>query len=74
MRVVAFNGSARKDGNTSILIRHVFSELEKEGIETELVELAGKTIHGCLACYKCSARKDRRCSQKNDFGNILPIT
>jgi multimeric flavodoxin WrbA len=69
MRVVAFNGSARKDGNTSILIRHVFSELEKEGIETELVELAGKTIHGCLACYKCSAHKDRRCSQKNDFGN-----
>ena len=30
MRVVAFNGSARKDGNTAILIRHVFQELEKE--------------------------------------------
>lgn len=42
MKVVAFNGSARKQGNTAILIKHVFGELEKEGIETELVELAGE--------------------------------
>jgi len=69
MKVVAFNGSARRDGNTAILLRHVFRELEKEGIETELVQLSGQTIHGCLACRECSARKDRRCAQKNDFGN-----
>jgi multimeric flavodoxin WrbA len=37
MKVVAFNGSARKDGNTAILIKHVFQELEKEGIETEII-------------------------------------
>ena len=42
MKVVAFNGSARKDGNTAILVRYVLSELEKEGIETEFVQLAGK--------------------------------
>jgi multimeric flavodoxin WrbA len=69
MKVVGFNGSARLDGNTAILIRNVFTELEKEGIETELVQLSGKTIHGCLACRECSRNKDRRCSQKNDFGN-----
>ncbi len=69
MKVVAFNGSARKDGNTAILIRRVLAELEKEGIETELVQLSGKKIHGCLACRACVARKDRRCAQKNDFGN-----
>jgi len=57
------------DGNTAILIRNVFTELEKEGIETELVQLSGKTIHGCLACRECSKNKDRRCGQKNDFGN-----
>ncbi len=68
-KVVAFNGSARKGGNTAILLRYALNELEKEGIKTELVELAGKTIHGCLSCRKCSTRKDRRCSQKNDFGN-----
>lgn len=69
MKVLAINGSARKDGNTAILIRHVFSELEKEGIETELIQLSGKKIHGCLACRSCFARKDGRCAQKNDMGN-----
>lgn len=69
-KVVAFNGSARKGGNTAILLRYTLAELEKEGIETELVELAGKTIHGCLSCRECSSRKDRRCSQKNDIGNM----
>ena len=44
MKVTAFNGSARKDGNTGILINYVFKELEKAGIETELFNLAGKTI------------------------------
>jgi len=70
MRVVAFNGSARKGGNTAILLRHVLGELEKEGIETELVEMSGAVVHGCLACRKCSTRKDRRCSQKDDMGNV----
>ena len=70
MKVVAFNGSARRGGNTAILLGHVLGELAKEGIETELVELAGAEIHGCLACRKCSTRKDRRCSQTDDMGNV----
>jgi multimeric flavodoxin WrbA len=70
MKVVAFNGSARKGGNTAILLGHVLGELAGEGIETELVELGGAKIHGCLACRKCSTRKDRRCSQTDDMGNV----
>ena len=69
MKVVAFNGSARKDGNTAILIRHVFRELEAEGIETELIQLAGSRIHGCIACMKCFENKDQRCSVKDDNVN-----
>ncbi|MBI5099148.1 MAG: flavodoxin family protein [Nitrospirae bacterium] len=69
MKVTAFNGSARKDGNTSILINYVFRELEKAGIETELFNLAGKTIRGCKACYKCFENKDKQCSVKNDVVN-----
>ena len=69
MKVVAFNGSARKDGNTTILVEMVFAELEKKGIETELVQLAGKHPHGCIACYKCFANKDRRCAVKTDCIN-----
>lgn len=69
MRVGAFNGSARRGGNTAILLNHVLRELRTEGIETELVELAGADIHGCRACRQCSVRKDRRCSQANDIFN-----
>lgn len=69
MKVVAFNGSARKDGNTALLINHAFAELQQQGIETELVQLAGRPIHGCIACYKCFANKDRRCAVTNDIAN-----
>jgi multimeric flavodoxin WrbA len=69
MKVVAINGSARKQGNTAILIKHVFGELEKEGIETELVELAGSKIQGCTACFKCFDKKDGHCAVKNDIVN-----
>jgi multimeric flavodoxin WrbA len=70
-KVVALNGSARKDGNTSILLRYVLKELENEGIETELIELSGAKIHGCLSCRECSKKKDHRCSQTGDIGNAL---
>lgn len=69
MKVVAFNASARKDGNTAILLNLVLDELKGEGIETEMVQLAGQTLSGCIACYKCAKTKDRRCSIDNDRGN-----
>jgi multimeric flavodoxin WrbA len=69
MKVVAFNGSARKDGNTAILIRKVFAELEKEGITTELVQLAEKSIHGCRACYKCFSAQNKCCVFTDDAAN-----
>jgi len=69
MKVVAFNGSARKDGNTAILVNAVFKELKKAKIETELVQLAGKKISGCIACGKCFENKDKRCVVANDVLN-----
>jgi multimeric flavodoxin WrbA len=70
VKVVAFNGSARKKGNTEVLIRRVFEEFEKEGIETELVQLSGKTLRGCIACMKCFEDKDRRCAINDDDMNF----
>jgi multimeric flavodoxin WrbA len=69
MKVVAFNGSSRSDGNTAILIRHVFAELEAEGIETELVQLAGEEIPGCVDCGICLRTKDGHCGQYDDVVN-----
>ena len=70
MKVVAINGSARKDGNTAILIRRVFSVLESEGIETELIQLAGEEIHGCMACGTCRKIRNKQCKIVNDNVNI----
>jgi len=69
MKVVAFNGSARRDGNTAILARSVLEVLENEGIETEMVQLAGEKIRGCTACRGCVANKDRRCTIDDDVVN-----
>lgn len=52
-----------------MLVNYVFDELQKEGIETELVQLAGKHPHGCIACYQCFEKKNRRCAVKNDCMN-----
>ncbi|MFH1784226.1 MAG: flavodoxin family protein [bacterium] len=69
MKVIAFNGSPRKDGNTTLLIKRVFSALEKEGISCELFEFSGKSIHGCLACMKCKKNKDKKCAVDDDIAN-----
>jgi len=71
IKVLAINGSARKGGNTSILLRYVLKELETEGIATELVELSGTQLHGCLSCRKCASRRDGMCAQAGDLGNAL---
>jgi len=71
MKVVAFNGSPRKEGNTFLSIRTVFEEIEKEGIETELVQLGSSNIKGCRACFKCFENKDLRCVQKDDLNGFI---
>jgi len=69
MKVVAFNGSPRKGGNTEHLLRHVLSTLKAEGIRTELVQIGGKKVHGCMACGKCFESRDQKCVIDNDFVN-----
>jgi multimeric flavodoxin WrbA len=69
MKTVAFNGSARKNGNTTLMIKAAFVELEQAGIDTELVHLAGKPLRGCQACYRCMKKKDRRCAVTEDALN-----
>lgn len=69
MKVIAFNGSARKEGNTALLLNTVLKELEAEGIGTEVYSLAGKPIQGCIACYKCFEKKNKRCAVEKDIMN-----
>lgn len=69
MKVVAFNGSPKRKGNTKLLIDSVFSELQKEGIETEMIQLGNNLVHGCTACGKCKEIQNAKCHIKNDHLN-----
>ena len=57
MKVLAINGSARKDGNTAIMINKVFEELHAEGIETEMVQFSGQVIEPCREKWKQTAKE-----------------
>ncbi len=71
MKIVAVNGSARRGGNTAVLLRAAFAPLEAAGHECELIELAGKQIRGCNGCYKCEVTVDASCSGLADDGNAV---
>jgi len=69
MKVVAVNGSARKDGNTARLVEEVFVPLRQHGHECEHFQLAAQRVQGCTACRMCYEKKDRRCHGRKDYGN-----
>ena len=69
MKVCAFNGSPRPKGNTFLMLSIVLEEVKKEGIDTEIVQVGGKPIQGCMACYQCFKNKNRRCVVDSDRFN-----
>lgn len=71
MKVLGINGSPREGGNTEILMRTVFGELEAAGVETELVRIGGRPFRGCVACRRCFENRDRRCVLEGDPLNEL---
>ena len=73
MKVLAINGSPRPNGNTNQLIEMVFEAIKAENdkIETELIQLAGKTINPCRACFKCMANKNNKCVQDDDLNEVF---
>lgn len=69
MKIVAFNGSPRKQGNTFHAIKIVSNELEKQGIEVEIIHVGNSVIRGCIACGKCGENQDERCVLPDDGVN-----
>jgi len=71
MKVVAFNGSPRKKGNTYHAIQTVFKELNKGGIRTEFIQLGGSNIRACRACFRCFENKNKRCVQNDKLNPFI---
>lgn len=69
MKVVLFNGSARKNGVTNAALNIVMKELEVEGIDVELIWIGMDKLSGCNACYECLRTKDKKCVIKTDKMN-----
>lgn len=69
MKVVAFNGSPRADGNTHRLLRHVLRPIEEAGIDTEIVQVGGRLVRGCTACRGCFTNRDGCCVLSGDEMN-----
>lgn len=69
MKVLAFNGSPNKEGNTYHALKLVAEELEREGIEVEIIHVGNQKIRGCTACYQCVKNKDERCAMSDDNVN-----
>lgn len=53
MKVILINGSPHREGNTFIALSEVAGALEKEGVQTEIIQLGTKAVQGCIACNKC---------------------
>lgn len=69
MKVVAFNGSPRKEGNTYHALKAVCTQLEAEGIETEIIWTGGQDIKNCRACNMCARNRDEKCVLQGDDVN-----
>ncbi len=69
MYALAINGSPRKGGNTEILLKSALAPLQGAGWETELVQVGGKPVRGCIACGKCGERKNLKCALDKDIFN-----
>ena len=61
MKVIAVNGSPQTDGNTAQALQVLLGEVQKKGIETELVTIGSRMIHGCIGCGKCREFQNKSC-------------
>lgn len=68
MKALGISGSPRPDGNSILITGHALKAMADEGMETELISLAGLTIGGCTACMGCL--KEERCIVDDD---LMPI-
>ena len=77
MRVLAFNGSPRKQWNTATLLAKALEGAASQGAETELIHLYDLRYHGCRSCFACKTRDGKsygRCAAQDDLTPVLRKT
>jgi len=66
LKVILFNGSPRKKGNTFHCLKFVMDELISNKIECEYIWIGKEQIQGCIACAQCAKNKDKKCAITGD--------
>lgn len=73
MKVIAINGSPRKNGNISMALDAMAEELAAENIEAEIIQIGDQLIHGCISCGYCYHSEDHQCVFKDDLVNEVSV-
>lgn len=71
MKVVAFNGSPKKNGNTACALKIIGEELINNGIDFEIVQVGDKNILGCIGCSQCIKNKDEKCAINDEVNEWI---
>lgn len=71
MKVIAINGSPKAKGNTYHAIKLVSEEMEKFGIETEIIHVGNQVFRGCMACGACAKNRDEKCIFDDGINDII---
>lgn len=71
MKVLLINGSAHQKGNTFLALSEAATTLEKNGIETEIVQIGTNAIRGCIACGQCQMKQLGHCVFNDDICNRI---
>lgn len=71
MKVLLINGSPRKNGNTFVALSEAAKQLEKNGIEAEIVQIGVKPVRGCIACGQCKMKELDKCVFDDDICNRI---
>lgn len=69
MKVLLINGSPNKKGCTYTALAEISMELNKEGIETEILHIGTKPIPGCIGCGYCYKSGEHKCFYSEDLVN-----
>lgn len=74
IKLIAVNGSPRKNWNTDTLLKEVIAGASSAGAECEMIYLKDLDYKGCISCMACKLKNGKslgRCNKKDDLKNVF---
>ena len=70
-KVLMINGSPRRDGNTFCCLKEIEATLQKQGIDTEIVQIGRKPVRMCINCGGCHENDGKGCVYDDDLCSVI---